>query len=86
MVIGTVFAIGIVVLTGMKIMPTEVAAGLAGSAITAIFSKSQLDKANETRLTELKSLDQSWTEWYNTERNKWIEAMEKSSEKHGPPC
>jgi len=61
LLIGLAWSVGIIALTAMGIMPTEVAAGLAGVAITAIFGEVRFE-AN----------DKSWSQFYEQEKARWL--------------
>ena len=68
LLIGLVWSVGIVALTAMGIMPTEVAAGLGGVAITAIFGEVRYE-AN----------DKSWAQFYEQERIRWANEKDAGS-------
>lgn len=42
--VAIIFAIGLIVLTAMKIMPTEVLAGFAGVAVTWVFKEKEKER------------------------------------------
>jgi len=52
--VAIIFAIGLIVLTGMKIMPTEVLAGFVGVAITWVFEEKRREKEIARLIASLK--------------------------------
>lgn len=52
--VAIILCIGVIVLTAMKIMPTEVLAGFAGMAITWVFEEKQKEKEIARLIDSLK--------------------------------
>lgn len=60
MAIGVITMIGMLTLTGLDKMASEVMAGLAGVVISAIFGE-----------LRVKAKESAWTSFYEAEKEKW---------------